>query len=121
MAAKFKVTPLKNGQVRFSIEEHGHENAMCVLDNNQVGNVVALLLKGARDAAPHQNPPSRAEQVNFSVIAPSGINLAPGHKPGFETLLLSFGAANVGFAIPHEALGTFGQRMLTLSAGGERQ
>ncbi|TGV61653.1 hypothetical protein EN784_04600 [bacterium M00.F.Ca.ET.141.01.1.1] len=116
---KFKATPLEQkGMMRVSIEENGKENAFCEMKTEEAGPIAAILLKVAKDANANYPPTGRP---NFSILVPSGINVAPGHKPGYHTLVFHFGDTTIGFAIPHQELKTFGERLMTLGAEGSAQ
>ncbi|RVD30186.1 hypothetical protein [Mesorhizobium sp. M4B.F.Ca.ET.017.02.2.1] len=116
---KFMAKPLEQkGMMRVSIEDNGKENAFCEMKTEEAGPIAALLLKTAKDANANYAPTGRS---NYSVLVPSGINVAPGHKPGYHTLVFHFGDTTIGFAIPHQELQTFGQRLMTLGAEGLAQ
>ena len=89
------------------------------IDTKEASRIAGVILGAVRhayDLSGKPPPYSGKEQVDLTVVSPSGCNVGPGRKSGSRALMFYFGDTILGIELPDSELRTFGQRVMTAAA-----
>jgi hypothetical protein len=113
-------TDIHGGKVRVHLIKNKRSVGYVDMDGAALGGAAATLLQAAYVAARQSGaaPLSGIESsVPYLLVATSSMGLASNAAPGFETIVMRSGEAQIGFPVPHEGLKRLGQALLAASAG----
>ena len=103
------------GKVAVGVANEGvllGEFTMSPLD---IANMAAAMLAASRDGA-DKLPKNGQADNSGALVAPSSFSIAPGSKPGEETLVMSFGASHLAFSMPRDTMRELGAQMVAIAA-----
>ena len=80
-----------------------------------IANMAAAMLAASRDGAANL-PTDATGDSSGALVAPSSFAVAPGKKPGEETLVLSFGESHLAFSMPRETMRELGETMVAIGS-----
>jgi hypothetical protein len=80
-----------------------------------IANMAAAMLAASRDGAANL-PKDATGDSSGALVAPSSFAVAPGQKPGEETLVLSFGESHLAFSMPRETMRELGETMVAIGS-----
>ena len=98
------------GKMRIGFIKDGVETGSTEIDIKEAGSVAALLLytaKNVHDLAGKPPPLEEVDVTHYTSVSASSVNTGPSHIPGCESLILHFGEAPLGIAVPRSTLLTF--------------
>ncbi|MGY4260107.1 hypothetical protein ACVI1L_007175 [Bradyrhizobium sp. USDA 4516] len=109
---------IKTGKMEIALIRDDKEICVTDIDLSEVCAAAATLLATATQAC-EQMPPQNI--IPTMSIAPTGYNFGQSHIPGCDNLIFYFGPSALGIAIHRSQMAAIGQRLIALSAGGQRQ
>ena len=112
----FNSTPTNKVQI---VLVKGGESLVLNLDPKSAADIAGEALQAARmchDRTGKTLPSGTERESSWPTVIPSSIALGPCKMPNHESLIVRFGEAALGFAIPRGILLSLGQALITASA-----
>jgi hypothetical protein len=108
------------GTTRICLVKDGVKTDSVDIDTKETSRIAGILLGLAREAHRGKQPvhSSKEDEVNLTVVSPSGLNIGPGRKPTSVILMFHFGETTQGIEVPKSDALTFAQRLMNASAEG---
>jgi hypothetical protein len=94
------------------------------IDTKEASRIAGVILGAVRhayDLSGKPPPYSGKEQVDLTVVSPSGCNVGPGRKSTQTMAIFHFGDTTLGIEMPHSIAQTLGRRLMTSAAEGMLQ
>ena len=117
------VNPLPSGELEVKLVSDGEECGCFNCKPDRAAMVAAQFLAAAKVAHERTGKPlpSRTEEEgNWANVQPSTLGLGPCPLPEHESLVVRFGEAALGIALPRTILRQMGEAMITMSADGDK-
>jgi hypothetical protein len=111
-----------NGTMQIFLIRDGIKFGSAQIPTKEASVIAATVLGGARDSYDQSGkPPPKEEEIDLTVISPSGYNVGPGRKSGKTMLIFYFGDTTLGIEIPNSDAQLLLQRLVTAGAEGTAQ
>ncbi|MCP4701929.1 MAG: hypothetical protein GY862_34480 [Gammaproteobacteria bacterium] len=109
-----------DGKLRIEMAADGENKGGFTTEPDKAGFLAAQILECARIA--HEKSPHSVlqdgtqKESQWPTLQATKVALGPCHMPGHESLIVQFGQAVLGIALPSEALRSLGEALIALSA-----